>query len=325
MDPRKEFPLQMTRRRLLGRTATGMGAAALFTLLNEDAASAKPAAKALGKSYGVLPSTHFPPTAKRVIYLFQSGGPSHIDTFDFKPALRKHNLEELPASIRMGQRITGMTSGQKSFPCAAPIFKFSQHGQAGAWFSELMPNIASIADDICIVRSMHTEAINHDPATTYLQTGSQQPGRPSNGAWLSYGLGSANKDLPAYVVMISFGGNKPGGQPLFGRLWGSGFLPSVHQGVKLRSKGDPVLYLSDPPGINRATRRRLLDGLAKLNQMTAEQMGDPEINTRIAQYELAFRMQSSVPELWTSPRNPSRPSRRTASTRRPRAPSPPTA
>ena len=298
MDPRRERELLLTRRQLMGRTSWGIGTAALASLLSRDAAAeTAKGQRVLGKSYGTLPATHFAPTAKRVIYLFQSGGPSHIDTFDYKPELRKHHGEELPASIRMGQRITGMTSGQKAFPCVAPMFEYKQHGQARAWFSELMPNIASIADDICIIRSMTTEAINHDPAVTYIQTGHQQPGRPSNGAWLSYGIGSANENLPAYVVLISFGGNKPGGQPLFGRLWGSGFLPSLHQGIKLRSKGDPVLYLSDPPGIDRKARRKLLDTLSKLNQMTAKKIGDPEINTRIAQYELAYRMQTSVPDL----------------------------
>ena len=226
-----------------------------------------------------------------------SGGPSHIDLFDYKPKLKDYHGEELPDSVRNGQRITGMTSGQKSFPCVAPMFKFAQHGQSGTWMSELLPNIGGIADDIAIVRSVNTEAINHDPATTYLQTGSQQPGRPSFGAWLSYGLGSENENLPAFVVMISQGSGNKTDQPIFSRLWGSGFLPSKHQGVRFRSGDDPVLYLSNPKGIDRDDRRTVLDGLNQLNAMAAQQVGDPEINTRIAQYEMAFRMQTSVPDL----------------------------
>jgi hypothetical protein len=294
MDPRKEYELLLTRRQLFGRAAAGIGTAALTSLLSPElfaAAAGSPA------GHGVLGKPHFTPTAKRVVYLFQSGGPSHIDLFDHKPKLREHHGTELPATIRMGQRITGMTSGQKSFPCVAPMFQFAQHGRSGAWLSELLPHVASVADDICIVKSMHTEAINHDPAITYIQTGSQQPGRPSSGAWLSYGLGSENENLPAYIVLISQGTGNPNDQPLFGRLWGSGFLPSVHQGVKLRSVGDPVLYLSNPPGIDSASRRNLLDGVSQLNRIAERDFGDPEINTRIAQYELAYRMQSSVPEL----------------------------
>ncbi len=244
-----------------------------------------------------MPALHFAPKAKRVIYLFMSGGPSHIDLFDYKPKLKEHHGQELPGSIRMGQRITGMTSGQASFPCVAPMFEFKQHGQSGAWVSELLPNIGSIADEIAIVRSVNTEAINHDPATTYIQTGSQQPGRPSLGAWLSYGLGSENSDLPAFVVMISQGSGNKTDQPIFSRLWGSGFLPSKHQGVRFRSGDDPVLYLSNPPGVDRDDRRAMLDGLSRLNAMAAQSFGDPEINTRIAQYEMAYRMQASVPEL----------------------------
>ena len=197
----------------------------------------------------------------------------------------------------MGQRITGMTSGQKTFPCVAPMFEFKQHGQSGAWVSNLLPYTAQVVDDIAIVKSLNTEAINHDPATTYIMTGHQQPGRPSLGAWLSYGLGSDNQNLPAFVVMISQGSGNKADQPIFSRLWGSGFLPSQHQGVRLRSGSDPVLYLSDPPGIDRGSRRAMLDGLGDLNRMAAEAFGDPEINTRIAQYEMAFRMQASVPDL----------------------------
>jgi hypothetical protein len=226
-----------------------------------------------------------------------SGGPSHIDTFDYKPKLQELNGTELPGSIRMGQRITGMTAGQKSFPCAAPIFKFSQHGQCGRWVSELLPHTAKIVDEICVIKSMNTEQINHDPSTTFLVTGHQQPGRPSIGAWLSYGLGSENQNLPAFLVMISQGSGNKADQPIFSRLWGSGFLPTQHQGVRLRSGGDPVLYLSNPPGIDPASRRRMLDGVELLNRIAEKSFGDPEINTRIAQYEMAFRMQTSVPEL----------------------------
>jgi uncharacterized protein (DUF1501 family) len=295
MDHGKEYQLMLTRRQLFGRAAAGIGTAALTSLLSPEVFAA-----ALGGAEGgggALDKPHFTPKAKRVIYLFQSGGPSHIDLFDYKPKLKESHGTELPGSVRMGQRITGMTSGQKAFPCVAPMFQFAQHGGSGAWLSELLPHTAGIVDEIAIIKSMHTEAINHDPAITYIQTGSQQPGRPSNGAWLSYGLGSESRDLPAYIVLISQGTGNRNDQPLFGRLWGSGFLPSVHQGVKLRSQGDPVLYLSNPPGIDDAGRRRLLDGVLRLNQMAAESFGDPEINTRIAQYELAYRMQSSVPGL----------------------------
>jgi hypothetical protein len=232
-----------------------------------------------------------------VVYLFQSGGPSHLELLDYKPKLKKFHGTELPDSIRQGQRLTGMTSGQKSFPIVAPKFEFNQAGKSGAWISSLLPYTAKVIDEICLIRSMHTEAINHDPAITFIQTGSQQPGRPSLGAWLSYGLGSEAEDLPAFIVLISHGTGKDANQGLLERLWGSGFLPSNHQGVKLRSSGDPVLYLSDPPGIDRNLRRSMLDGIAKLNANQFKETGDPEIATRIAQYEMAFRMQTSVPKL----------------------------
>src|SRR5918911_1362897 len=259
MTPPRKPHLLLTRRHFFGRTATGIGTAALASLLNERLFAAD----------GALPGLHFAPKAKRVIYLFMSGGPSHIDLFDYKPEVRRHHGEELPASVRMGQRITGMTAGQKSFPCVAPMFQFARHGRSGTWVSELLPYTAGIVDDIAIVKSMNTEAINHDPAVTYIQTGHQQPGRPSFGSWLSYGIGSEARDLPAFIVMISQGSGNKTDQPLFSRLWGSGFLPTQHQGVRFRSGADPVLYLSDPPGIDPATRRRMLDGLARLNHMAA--------------------------------------------------------
>jgi hypothetical protein len=242
-------------------------------------------------------ATHFAPKAKRVIFLHQSGGPAQQDLFDWKPDLVKHRGIDLPASVRMGQRITGMTSGQSTLPVAPTIFKFAQHGQSGAWVSELLPHIAKIVDDIAIVKSVHTDAINHDPAITFIQTGSQQPGRPSFGSWVSYGLGSENANLPGFVVLVSQSSGLNIDQPLFSRLWSSGFLPSNYQGIKFRSAGDPVLYLSNAPGIDRETRRRMLDNLGALNKAQAAEFHDPEIETRIAQYEMAYRMQTSVPEL----------------------------
>jgi hypothetical protein len=232
-----------------------------------------------------------------VIYLFQSGGPSQLELMDYKPRLKELHGSELPDSIRQGQRLTGMTSGQKSFPVVAPKFRFDPAGDQGAFFSELLPHTAAMVDDLCIVRSVHTEAINHDPAITFMQTGSQQPGRPSLGAWLSYGLGSEADDLPAFVVMISHGSGRDANQGLLDRLWGSGFLPSSHQGVKFRSGAEAVLYLNDPPGIDRKLRRQMLDQLGKLNGQQQALDGDPEIGARISQYEMAFRMQASVPEL----------------------------
>jgi hypothetical protein len=226
------------------------------------------------------------------------GGPAQMELFDYKPTLWDQHGKELPASVRGDQRLTGMTSGQKSLPIAAPRqFTFKQHGASGAWISDLMPQLAGVADDICFVKSLHTEAINHDPAVTLLQTGHQQPGRPSFGAWTSYGIGSENADLPGFVVLLSDGSAARPADPLYARLWGTGFLPSSHQGVNFRKSGDPVLYLSNPTGIDPATRRRMLDGIAKLNQKQFATFGDPEIETRIAQYEMAYRMQTSVPEL----------------------------
>ena len=280
-----------TRRHFFGRTATGVGSIALAHLLGRDLGRAAPTGAASGGLPG-LP--HFAPKAKRVIWLFQSGGPSQLETFDPKPGLAKLRGQDLPESVRKGQRLTTMTASQTSFPLVESAFKFQQHGASGAWLSELLPHTAKIADDICIVRSMHTDAINHDPAVTFLQTGAQIAGRPSVGAWLSYGLGSESTNLPSFVVMVTQG---TGGQPLYDRLWGSGFLPTRYQGVKFRSIGDPVLYLSNPAGFSRGQRRSFLDALGKLNQLQYDEYGDPEIVTRIAQYEMAFRMQRSVPEL----------------------------
>ncbi|HYI92582.1 MAG TPA: DUF1501 domain-containing protein [Bryobacteraceae bacterium] len=251
----------------------------------------------LGRSEAAVDGLpHFAPKVKRVIYLFQYGGPSQIDLFDPKPVLKKMQAKELPASIRMGQRLTAMTAGQSSFPIASSIFDFQQHGQSGATVSSLLPHTAKVADDLCFIRSMHTEQINHDPGITFFQTGFQLAGRPSIGSWISYGLGSENQDLPAFVVMTSKGGPL-GDQPLADRLWSSGFLPTRYQGVKFRGGGDPVLYLSNPEGFGRDARRRFLNDLNDLNQAHLEQTGDPEISTRIAQYEMAFRMQASVPDL----------------------------
>lgn len=295
MNPDFSIPAQLTRRAFFGRGATALGTAALASLMGPSGILAGGSAPAAEE--GPLPGLHFAPKAKRVIYLFQSGGPSHIDLFDHKPALQKHHGEELPASIRMGQRVTGMTSGQKSFPCVAPMFSWKQHGRSGTWLSELLPHLGGVADDLCFVKSMWTEAINHDPACTFIQTGSQQAGRPALGAWLSYGIGSENAQLPAYVVMISQGSGNKTDQPLSTRYWGSGFLPGQHQGVRFRSQGDPVLYLTDPPGVGRDARRSMLDTVGALNRLAADAVGDPEIDARIAQYEMAFRMQASVPEL----------------------------
>ena len=294
MDIARQQQLLLTRRQFFGRTAAGIGTAALASLLNPSLFAS---AAEIAGGRGSLGFPHFAPRAKRVIYLFMSGGPSHIDLFDYKPRIHNLNGSELPGDVRMGQRITGMTSGQKSFPCAAPMFRFSRHGQSGTWISELLPHTAGIVDDIAIVKSMHTEAINHDPATTFIMTGSQQPGRPSAGAWLTYGLGSENSDLPAFIVMISQGSGNKTDQPIFSRLWGNGFLPSEYQGVRFRTGKDPVLYLSNAPGIDATSRKRMVDAVNQLNQIAEKSFGDPEINTRIQQYEMAYRMQTSVPDL----------------------------
>jgi hypothetical protein len=291
------FDLQ-SRRIFLGQGArVGLGAMALASLTG-TAAEARSLAEKNGPGYapGLSGPTHFAASAKRVIYLCQSGAPSQIDLLDYKPTLEKLNGQELPDSIRGGQRLTGMTSGQKSFPAAKSCVPFRQHGESGQWISDMLPSIGNIADNICIVRSMYTEAINHDPAITFFQTGNQQPGRPSLGAWVSYGLGSESENFPAYVVLLDKNSDNQA-QPIYSRLWGSAFLPSNHQGVKLRSAGDPVLYLNDPTGADIDDRRKLLDGIAELNRLRADDVGDPEILTRIAAYEMAHRMQMSVPDL----------------------------
>ncbi len=279
------------RRQFLQTATAGLGSAALATLLNPLAH------RASGSSLGLAHLPHFAPKAKRVIYLFQSGAPSQMDLFDPKPSLIDRQGQDLPASIRQGQRLTTMTSGQATFPVAPSVFKFKQHGECGMWMSELLPHLSNVVDELCMIRSVHTEAINHDPAITFCQTGSQLAGRPSIGSWLSYGLGSENEDLPAYVVLTSFGSGRPDDQPLYDRLWGAGFLPTEHQGVKFRNQGDAVLYLSNPPGIGPSGRRSTLDRLKTLNEIRLDALGDTEIEARIAQYEMAFRMQSSVPDL----------------------------
>lgn len=285
MSPDDEQKLLLTRRHFFSRSSTGLGVAAIASLLGRDL-------KAAGGLSG-LP--HFPPAAKRVIYLFQHGGPSQLDLFDYKPTLEKQRGSELPDSVRKGQRLTGMTAFQTTFPTAPSIFRFSKQGESGIWMSQLLPHTAKVADELCVIKSLHTDAINHDPAVTFLQTGSQLAGRPSAGAWIAYGLGSDNQDLPAFVVMVSQGSG--GTQALADRSWGSGFLPTKYQGIKFRSGADPVLYLSNPEGYSGVARRRFLDDLAGLNQLTMSRYQDPEVTTRIAQYEMAFRMQTSVPEL----------------------------
>ncbi|HUQ69093.1 MAG TPA: DUF1501 domain-containing protein [Planctomycetaceae bacterium] len=277
-----------SRRHFVTHGSLGIGTAALATLLQQDSNAAADA---------LTQARHFAPRARRIISLFMHGGPAQLETFDHKPHLKERHGQELPESIRQGQRLTGMTSGQKAFPVVASPFAFRQHGESGAWVSELLPHLGNVADRLCVVRSLHTEAINHDPAVTFLQTGHQQPGRPSFGSWLSYGLGSANRNLPTFAVLLSRGSAARPADPLYARLWGAGFLPSNHQGVNFRSSGDPVLYLADPPGLSRTARRDMLDVLGDLNREQAGQVQDPEITARITQYEMAFRMQSAVPEL----------------------------
>ncbi len=293
MDPIQEMRLNVTRRHFFGQAGLGLGTAALASLLPQHLR-----ADQTKKRVGGLPELpHFAPKAKRAIYLFMAGAPSQIDLFDYKPKMNELFDKDLPETIRMGQRLTTMTSGQQRFPVAPSKYKFAQHGKSGAWVSELLPHTAKMVDDLAIIKTLNTEAINHDPAITYICTGHQLPGRASLGSWLSYGLGTMNENLPAFIVMTATWTGRKEAQALFNRLWGSGFLPSKHQGVALRSAGDPVLFLSNPPGVDPKTRRQMLDALASLNQQTLGEVGDPEIQGRIAQYEMAYRMQTSVPEL----------------------------
>ncbi|MEC3907188.1 DUF1501 domain-containing protein [Tamlana sp. 2201CG12-4] len=292
MEELSKHFINNNRRHFLKKVGLGIGGMATASLLNPFSSLVEaPDSPLAGMN---LP--HFAPKAKRVIYLFQSGGPSQLELFDYKPLLNKMRGEDLPDSVRKGQRLTGMTSGQESFPLVGSNFKFNQYGESRAWVSDLMPYTAKIVDELCFIKSMHTEAINHDPAITFFQTGSQQAGRPSIGSWMSYGLGSLNNNLPTFTVLLSRGTGRPFSQPLYSRLWGNGFLSSLHQGVQFRSGKDPVLYLKDPEGMSRAERRKMLDYISELNHKQEEEFGDPEINSRIAQYEMAYRMQTSVPE-----------------------------
>ena len=285
-----EHRLNINRRHFLGKLGLGIDSVALGSLLVPDLFSGSGE-----KSEEMLGIPHFAPKARRIIYLFQNGAPSQLESFDYKPMLNTMAGQDLPPSIRMGQRLTGMTSNQAKFPLIGSYFKFNQHGKNGAWVSELFPHMANIVDELCIVKSMHTEAINHDPALTFMQTGAQQGNRPSMGAWLSYGLGSENKNLPAFCVLLSRG--KGNGQGVYSKLWTNGFLDSIHQGVQFSSSEEPVLYLNNPEGLDKEARRRMLDQLSQLNGMAHEEFGDPEIQAKIQQYEMAYRMQSSVPEL----------------------------
>jgi hypothetical protein len=292
MHPHDERALLLSRRHFFGRTATGIGTAALASLLARDASAAEP------KRIGGLPALpHFAAKAKRVIYLFQNGAPTHVDLFDYKPELTKRKGEQIPDSVVKGARFSTMTSGQTVRPCLPEITKFAQHGQSGAWVSDFLPNTARIADELCFVKSMFTTQVNHAPAICFFLTGSEMPGRPSMGAWLTYGLGSETDNLPGFVVMTSRDKEASCGQIFYDFYWGSGFLPTKFQGVKFRGQGDPVLYLSNPDGMSKESRRASLDDLARLNELTLKELGDPEVSTRIAQYEMAYKMQTSVPEL----------------------------
>src|SRR5215212_6803601 len=291
-----EHGLNINRRKFLSRLSLGIGGVALGSLLIPDLFSSSE------KEAAITGLPHFAPKAKRIIYLFQNGAPSQLDLFDYKPMLQQMQGQDLPASIRMGQRLTGMTADQKKFPLAGTAFKFDQYGQSRAWISELLPHTASVVDDLCIVHSLFTEAINHDPALTFFQTGAQVGNRPSMGSWLSYGLGSENKNLPAYCVLLSRGmGN---GQGVYSKLWTNGFLDSVHQGVQFSSGENPVLYLADPNGMDKTDRRRMLDKLGQLNELSYKEFGDPEISTKIQQYEMAYRMQTAVPEITDMSKEP---------------------
>src|ERR1700744_313915 len=293
-----EHHLNLNRRKFLSRLSLGLGSVALGSLLIPNLFSGSDS-----DADDFIPGIpNFAPKAKRVIYLFQNGAPSQLESFDYKPKLRQMMGQELPPSVRGTQILTGMTAKQASFPLVGSYYDFKQYGQSRAWISDLFPYTAKIADDLCIVRSMFTEAINHDPALTFFQTGAQQGNRPSMGSWVSYGLGSENKNLPAFTVLLSKG--KGNGQGVYSKLWSNGFLVSIHQGVLFSSSEDPVLYLKDPDGMNRHERRKMLDKLAELNEDTYKEFGDPEISTKIRQYEMAYRMQTAVPEITDTSREP---------------------
>ncbi|MCP5556849.1 MAG: DUF1501 domain-containing protein [Verrucomicrobiaceae bacterium] len=292
MNPFNDFNTLQTRRQFFSRGQHLLGGAALTSLLGEALTQ-----QAAGSSHRAI-RPHFPPKAKRVIYLHMVGGPSQMDLFDYKPVMEKWYDKDLPESIRNGQRLTTMTSGQTRFPVAPSKFKFSQAGKCGMWMNtELLPNLAKKADDICFMRSLHTEAINHEPAIAAMQTGNQVTGRPCLGSWASYGLGSMNENLPTFVVLVATPTNREQEQSISARLWSSGYLPGEHAGVSFRSTGDPILYINNPPGVPDSIRKRTIEGLNAMNELTYKEVGDPETHTRIQQYEMAFRMQASVPEL----------------------------
>ena len=308
MSLHDELDLHLTRRQLFGLGARGIGVGALASLIGTDVVVATGATAAtqdarIPKTGGLAVLPHHAPRAKRVIFLHQSGGPSQLETFDYKPGLLQYQGTQIPDSVRMGQRVA-QTMGQSTLPVARSTYGFAQHGESGTWVSELLPHTAKIVDDITVIKTMYTDAINHDPAITFIQTGFQQPGRPSMGAWLSYGLGSDNQNLPAFVVLLSQAHALNADQPLFSRLWASGFLPSSYQGVRFRAGSAPVLFLEDPPGLSKISRRQMLDAAAALNRMKHAAYGDPEIETRILQYEMAYRMQTSVPELMDLSKEP---------------------
>lgn len=296
MDPLQQYHASINRRQFFGKTALGIGACALGSLFNSPLAGATlPGTNRFGRTERGVP--HFAPKAKRVIYLFQNGAPSHVDLFDYKPKLREWHGQQIPDELTHGKRFSTMTGEQVMRPVLGNMAGFKQHGKSGAWISDLLPYTAEIADDLCFIKSMHTEQVNHAPAITFFLTGSELAGRPSMGSWLTYGLGSSSEDLPAFVVMTSRDKENSCGQIFYDYYWGSGFLPSKFQGIKFRGGGDPVLYLKDPKGMSRGLRRQILDGVTQLNEKNLQEYNDPEINTRIAQYEMAYKMQMSIPEL----------------------------
>ncbi len=298
MNSHDQFIRNITRRHFFARGSHAVGWAALASLIGSDGFSLGNSLSAAESTSGrTAPGAHFPGKARHVIYLHMVGGPPQMDLYDYKPVMEEYYDKDLPDSVRMGQRLTTMTSGQKRFPIAPSMFKFAQHGESGMWVTELLPHTAKMVDQMCFIRTMHTEAINHEPAITYMQTGNQVTGRPCLGAWTSYGLGSLNENLPTFVVLVAQPTNTEQVQAISARLWQSGYLPGAHSGVSFRAKGDPILYINNPPGVPDKIRRRTLDGLNQLNELTAQQLGDPETRTRIEQYELAYRMQTSVPEL----------------------------